>query len=271
LDSSQSQNDVSNMQEFFRRDYPHLMPLVETENGREISAGVQRIWAQLLQTRDIREGIFDALPDLIQEFCQELALGYTRSITDEATRIRDSDPVQHYLDNVEKLWREVYEPRLPLSYQLAGAWLDWTIGGHTLTLNAEMPQEALSEFRGIGKDLARVITDYSETARTVVEDSLREARALRRFGLITAGVRLWTALSSAIAGIVIGIIPGLLLGMVGWHSVSGVVAGLLWVFFFTIGRKLAGEGGVDLNHAIISVSGGLGLWISITLFGGLTS
>ena len=270
MDSSQCANDVSNMQEFFRRDYPNLMPLLETENGREILGCVQRLWAQLLQTKGISEGIFDALPDLIQEFCQELASGYSRSMHDEATRIRDSDPVHHYLDNVEMLWREVYEPRLSLAYQLAGAWVDWTIGGHTHTLNAEMPQEALSEFRGMGKDLAGVITDYAETARTVVGDTHREARATRRLGLITVGVRLWTALSSGMAGIALGIIPGLLLGMVGWHSVSGIVAALFWVLFFTIGRKLAGYK-VDLNHAIISVSGGLGLWISITLFGGFTS
>ena len=265
MDSSQYANDFPNVQEFFRRDYPHLMPSMDTEEGREILAGVQQQWAQLLQARGTHDGVFDDLPYLIQKFCQAIASDFLRNMADEAARIPEG--VHHYVDNLEKLWREVYERRMSLAYQLAGAWVDWTIGGHTLTL----PQEASSGFRGMGKDLAKIIADYAETAKTDAENILEDARVTRRFGLISAGARIMTALSSGIGGVLLGIIPGLLLGMVGWHSISGIVAGLIWVFFFTIGRKLAGEGEIDLNYAIISVSGGLGLWISITLFGGFTS
>jgi len=269
--SSQHSGEFLVMQEFFRRDYPHLIPLLQTENGREILVGVQKQWAELLKTRGAHEEVYDDFPDLIQKFCQEIVSGSLRNMSDEATRIPSGDPVHRYLDNLEKLWREVYEHRMALTYQFAGAWVDWTTGGHTLTENEEITQEVLSEFSRLDKDLAKIVTDYAETANAEAESILEEARATRRFGLITAQARLMTFLSSGIGGVVLGIIPGLLLGMVGWHSISGIVAALIWVFFFTIGRKLAGVGEIDVNYAIISVSGGLGLWLSITLFGSFTS
>jgi len=68
-------------------------------------------------------------------------------------------------------------------------------------------------------------------------------------------------------GFIMGIVPGLLLGLPGWHEVAAVLLPMIWA----IGYLAQPGKHVTWISIFVAVLGGVGLGVSISVFGSITS
>ena len=91
-----------------------------------------------------------------------------------------------------------------------------------------------------------------------------------------AGRTLWRkgglvglAILPLVFGLVLGVIPGLILGFTGWHRHAAVILPIFWAVAFVKQRE-ARNGDVNWITYSITFGGGIGLGISIWIFGTFT-
>jgi hypothetical protein len=77
------------------------------------------------------------------------------------------------------------------------------------------------------------------------------------------------AILPLVFGFALGIIPGLLLGLPGWHGYGAVILPILWAVGY-IKQREANYGDVNWITFSIAFDGGIGLGVSIWLFGTFT-
>lgn len=71
-------------------------------------------------------------------------------------------------------------------------------------------------------------------------------------------------------GFITGIVPGLLFGLPGWHEGAAVVIPIVWAVGY-VGQRGRNYGDVNWVTLCIAVFGGVGIGLSIWLFGNITS
>ena len=69
---------------------------------------------------------------------------------------------------------------------------------------------------------------------------------------------------------VLGIIPGFLLGIFGWHEDGAWVLGIIYALGYRMQRQVK-YGGITLLTYPTAVVGGVGLGVSVRIFGALTN
>ena len=71
-------------------------------------------------------------------------------------------------------------------------------------------------------------------------------------------------------GFVIGIVPGLLLGLIEWHKVAAIIIPIIWCIGY-IRQRRRNYGFIDWITFSVGGFGGLGLGLSIFVFGNITA
>ena len=92
---------------------------------------------------------------------------------------------------------------------------------------------------------------------------------MRKLIYVPLGI-LGALLLASVVGFLLGIIPGLRLGLPGWHESGSVILGFIFAFGYISQRRI-NFGDVNWLTYLIATCGGLGVFMSVWIFGSFTN